>query len=253
MNHFAGDYWRASVTPMDMKPITGVVMCALPLLAGRAEIPEPVLPAGVGVNIHFVTGHEKDLDLIAAAGFKFVRMDFGWEAIETSKGEYNWAGYEELLTNLEKRGLRAIFILDYSHRLYEETATSPNPITGATHKTTASPQHPASIAAFASWAAASLEIARRDEPHIGLRHLAGRKLGLVLEVEGLAPVIAAQGQIENRGGGFHSWKCGQALSQLLKERDPAGGLGEFILPKRHGNGQDIPRIEAGIGALEIPE
>jgi hypothetical protein len=129
--------------------------CALPLLAGGAEIPEPVLPAGVGVNIHFVTGHEKDLDLIAAGGFRFVRMDFGWEAIETSKGEYNWAGYEELLANLEKRGLRPIFILDYSHRLYEEMATSPNPITGQSHKTTASPQHPASIAAFARWAAAS--------------------------------------------------------------------------------------------------
>jgi hypothetical protein len=109
----------------------------------------------VGVNIHFVTGHEKDLDLIAAGGFRFVRMDFGWEAIETSKGEYNWAGYEELLANLEKRGLRAIFILDYSHRLYEETTTSPNPITGESHKSTASPQHPASIAAFARWAAAS--------------------------------------------------------------------------------------------------
>ena len=52
------------------------LMCVLPLLGGGAEIPEPVLPAGVGVNIHFVTGHEKDLDLIAAAGFKFVRMDF---------------------------------------------------------------------------------------------------------------------------------------------------------------------------------
>jgi hypothetical protein len=129
--------------------------CALPLLAGGAEIPEPVLPAGVGVNIHFVTGHEKDLDLIAAGGFRFVRMDFAWEAIETSKGEYNWAGYEELLAHLDKRGLRAIFILDYSHRLYEEMATSPNPITDESHKTTASPQHPASIAAFARWAAAS--------------------------------------------------------------------------------------------------
>jgi polysaccharide biosynthesis protein PslG len=129
--------------------------CALPLLAGGAEIPEPVLPAGVGVNIHFVTGHEKDLDLIAAAGFRFVRMDFGWEAIESSQGEYNWTGYEELLANLEKRGLRAIFILDYSHHLYEEAVTSPNPLTGQAHKTIASPQHPASISAFARWAAAS--------------------------------------------------------------------------------------------------
>jgi hypothetical protein len=130
-------------------------ICALPLLAGGAEIPEPVLPAGVGVNIHFVTGQEEDLNMIAAAGFKFVRMDFHWEAIETSKGEYHWAGYEELLLNLDERGLRAILILDYSHPLYEESVTSPNPMTGKAQKNTASPQHPDSIAAFARWAAAA--------------------------------------------------------------------------------------------------
>src|ERR1035437_10205892 len=138
-----------------MRLIACVLMSVLPLLSSGAEIPEPVLPAGVGVNIHFVTGHEKDLDLIAAAGFKFVRMDFHWEAIETSKGEYNWAGYDELLANLEKRGLRAIFILDYSHQLYEASVTSPHPITGQAHKTISSPQQPASIAAYARWAAAS--------------------------------------------------------------------------------------------------
>ena len=84
------------------------LMFMLPLLGSGTEIPEPVLPAGVGVNIHFVTGHEKDLDMIAGAGFKFVRMDFQWGGIERSKGEYDWSGYEELLTNLEKRGLRAV-------------------------------------------------------------------------------------------------------------------------------------------------
>jgi len=138
-----------------MKLNACVLSVILPLLASAADIPQPVLPAGVGVNIHFVTGHEKDLDLIAAAGFKFVRMDFHWQAIETSKGEYNWTGYDELLSNLEKRGLRAILILDYSHHLYEEEVTSPHPITGQPHKTTASPQHPASVAAFARWAAAA--------------------------------------------------------------------------------------------------
>jgi len=138
-----------------MKLDACVLITLLPLLGSGAEIPEPVLPEGVGVNIHFVTGHEQDLDLIAAAGFKFVRMDFHWEAVEPRKGEYNWAGYAELLTNLEKRGLRALFILDYSHRLYEETVTSTHPITGASHKITASPQHPESIAAFARWAAAA--------------------------------------------------------------------------------------------------
>ena len=141
-----------------------VLLCVLPLLIGAADIPEPVLPAGVGVNIHFVTGHEKDLDLIAAAGFKFIRMDFHWEAIERGKGQYNWAGYEELLANLDQRGLRAILILDYSHHLYEQAVTSPHPQTGKEHKTIASPQHPESVAAFAKWAAAAA------------RHFQGRRV-----------------------------------------------------------------------------
>ena len=124
-------------------------------LSVGAGIPEPTIPAGVGVNIHFVTGHEKDLDLIAAAGFKVIRMDFGWGGIERKRGEYNWAGYDELLANLEKRGLRALFILDYSNSLYEETVTSKDPITGEMREHTSSPQHPGSVAAFARWAAAA--------------------------------------------------------------------------------------------------
>jgi polysaccharide biosynthesis protein PslG len=125
------------------------------LLARGAEIPPPILPGGVGVNIHFVTGHERELDMIAAAGFKFIRMDFHWNGIEPKKGQYDWSGYEQLLANLDKRGLRAIFILDYSNPLYEETVTSPHPITGKPDQMVASPQHPESVAAFARWAAAA--------------------------------------------------------------------------------------------------
>jgi hypothetical protein len=128
--------------------------CLLPLEL-VAQLPEPVIPAGVGVNIHFVKGHERDLDMIAAAGFKFVRMDFTWAGIERKRGEYDWSGYEELTANLEKRGIRALYILDYSNPLYEEEVTSPNPISGKQHKTTASPQHPNSVAAFAKWAGAA--------------------------------------------------------------------------------------------------
>jgi len=126
-----------------------------PLAGGAAEIPEPVLPAGLGVNIHFVTGHERDLDLIAAAGFKFVRMDFGWSGIETTRGQYKWSEYEEFLANLDRHGLRAIFILDYSNPLYEQSVVSPDPLYQTPRKDTASPQHPESIEAFARWAAAA--------------------------------------------------------------------------------------------------
>jgi len=75
----------------------------------------PFNQIGAGVNIHFVTGGEKDLDMIAAAGFKFIRMDFEWQSIERTKGTYNWVAYDELTANLEKRGLCAIYILYYSN------------------------------------------------------------------------------------------------------------------------------------------
>ena len=140
-----------------------VTLLALPL-ALAALIPVPVLPEGVGVNIHFVTGHERDLDLIAAAGFKFIRMDFAWTAIEKEKGKYDWAEYDELTANLEKRGIRALYILDYSHHLYEEIVRGTNPITKEVQQTTASPQHPESVAAFARWAGAAA------------KHFAGRKI-----------------------------------------------------------------------------
>ena len=129
-----------------------------------ADLPELILPQGVGVNIHFTRGHERDLDLIATAGFKFIRMDFGWGGIERKKGEYNWADYDELTANLDKRGLRAIYIFDYSNPLYEETVMSKNPLTGQEQKDVASPQHPESVAAFARWAAASA------------KHFAGRRI-----------------------------------------------------------------------------
>ena len=118
-------------------------------------LPPLVLPEGVGANIHFTRGHEKDLDLIAAAGFKFIRMDFGWGGIERKKGEYDWAAYDELTANLEQRKLRAIYIFDYSHGLYEDTVVSKNPMNGKEQRDTASPQKPESVAAFARWAAAA--------------------------------------------------------------------------------------------------
>jgi hypothetical protein len=136
-----------------MRALVAAVLFSCKLTA--AEIPEPVLPAGVGVNIHFTRGHGKDLDLIAAAGFKFIRMDFFWESIEKKKGEYDWSAYDELTADLEQRGIRADYILDYSNPLYEENVTSKDPISGKLDTARGSPQHPESIEAFARWAAAA--------------------------------------------------------------------------------------------------
>lgn len=127
----------------------------LSVAATAAAIPERILPRGVGVNIHFNRGHEAELDLIAAAGFKWIRMDLGWAGIERKRGEYDWSAYDELTANLARRGLSAIYILDYSNPLYETPVTARNPVSGESHTDIASPQHPESVAAFARWAAAA--------------------------------------------------------------------------------------------------
>jgi hypothetical protein len=95
-----------------MKPPAPLLVLVLLHQALCGQIPPDLIPAGVGVNIHFVTGHSRDLDLITNAGFRFVRMDFSWEATERKVGVYDWTEYDELTAHLEQRGLRALYILD---------------------------------------------------------------------------------------------------------------------------------------------
>lgn len=136
---------------------TLALSCLLCLPAFAADLPPQLLPEGAGVNIHFTRGNQRDLDLIAAAGFKFIRMDFSWGGTERQPGQYNWSDYDELTANLELRGIRPLYIFDYSNRLYEETVTSKNPLTGQERQDPASPRHPESVAAFARWAAAAAQ------------------------------------------------------------------------------------------------
>jgi hypothetical protein len=103
--------------------LTGLVLLAAmaPLLRARERLPKLVIPDGFGVNIHF-TGEPRDLDMIRDGGFRFVRMDLGWSGVERQKGVYNFerAGYDALTAGCTKRGIRILYILDYSNRLYEE-------------------------------------------------------------------------------------------------------------------------------------
>jgi hypothetical protein len=92
-----------------------------PVAFGGQPLPGPAIPDGFGVNIHF-TGLPRDLQMIADAGFKFIRMDFAWSRIEQTKGEYEFkeSGYDALTLGCEKLGIRVLYILDYGNKLYEE-------------------------------------------------------------------------------------------------------------------------------------
>jgi hypothetical protein len=91
---------------------------------GAAASPHPSLPApgsldGLGVNIHFTDPKPGEVEMIAAAGFKWVRTDMFWESIEKVKGKYDFSAYDPLVAALARARLRAVFVLDYGNRLYE--------------------------------------------------------------------------------------------------------------------------------------
>ncbi|MGQ9525911.1 MAG: cellulase family glycosylhydrolase [Armatimonadota bacterium] len=106
-------------------PHTLLTACVLPVLvvgttaAAPSGLPDQVVPLPFGVNIHFTDPKPGEMEQLAAGGFRFVRMDFVWEAVERQKGLYDFSAYDRLLSALDKHGIRALFIFDYSNKLYE--------------------------------------------------------------------------------------------------------------------------------------
>jgi hypothetical protein len=108
-----------------------------------AQIPASgIVTDASGVNIHFTHPQEGELEMIRAAGFKWIRMDLTWEATERKKGVYDFAAYDHLMKSLEAQGLRAVFILNYSNKNYEPLRS----ITSEEGK-----------AAYARWAVAAVQ------------------------------------------------------------------------------------------------
>jgi hypothetical protein len=125
------------------------ICCAAGLLAGLAaargaDYPtaNPVLPDGLGVNIHFTEPRPGEMKMLAAAGFRWVRMDLGWSGTERVAGQYDFGRYDTLLEALKPHGIRVLLILDYSNKLYDQ-GLSPHSAEGR--------------AAFARWAAAAVK------------------------------------------------------------------------------------------------
>ena len=97
---------------------------ALCALAQAQDAAHPALrmmpvPAGQGVNIHFYKGNEQDLSMLGEAGLGIVRMDLSWARCETAQGVYDFAAYDRLVADLEQRGIRLLFIIDYGNPLYD--------------------------------------------------------------------------------------------------------------------------------------
>jgi len=106
----------------------------------RAFSEAPSLDQSLGVNIHFTDAQPGEVRMISDAGFRWVRMDFKWDATERERGRYDFSSYDRLLKSLDEFQIRALFILDYGNPLYDS---------GGPPRTDTARQ------AFAHWAAAA--------------------------------------------------------------------------------------------------
>ena len=92
--------------------------------ANRAGTRHPALKMlpvaeGLGVNIHFYKGNANDLNMMTEAGIGIVRMDVLWSDAEKEPGKYNFSHHDQLISDLESRGIRLLFILCYGNALYD--------------------------------------------------------------------------------------------------------------------------------------
>jgi len=104
-------------------------------------IPNPPVPEGLGVNIHFTDPRPGEMQMLVDSGVRWVRMDFAWSATEKSPGQYDFSAYDRLMAALTEYHLRAILILDYGNDLYDQ-GLAPHTSRGRR--------------AFAQWAAAAV-------------------------------------------------------------------------------------------------
>ena len=65
-----------------------------------------------GVNAHLSSANA--LDLAAAAGIGWVRMDMNWFQIETSQNSYNWTPADNFIAHADSLGLNVFVTIAYS-------------------------------------------------------------------------------------------------------------------------------------------
>src|ERR1051326_2286502 len=78
----------------------------------------PAVEQSLGVNVHFIDPRPGEVQMIAEAGFRWVRTDFKWDLSQRERGRYDFSPYDRLLKQLDEFGIHPLFILDYGNPLY---------------------------------------------------------------------------------------------------------------------------------------
>ncbi|OGV56158.1 MAG: hypothetical protein A2X45_11735 [Lentisphaerae bacterium GWF2_50_93] len=101
--------------------LAGVSVAASFALAEKAypaSLPEMTVPQSLSVQLKGNCCAAEDLDKVKAAGFKYFRRGFIWEAVEKEKGVYDFSAYDTLMNDAKERGLGVIACIAFSNKLY---------------------------------------------------------------------------------------------------------------------------------------
>ena len=85
-------------------------------------MPDLTVPTGWGVNVNIKDMDDDDINAIADAGAKWVRMDLLWARVEEKPGVYNFSKYDPVIDGFGRKGIRALLILDYGNKAYNVDA-----------------------------------------------------------------------------------------------------------------------------------
>ncbi len=82
------------------------------------SLPPAVYITSPGINVDFdgLTDEEleKAFELLAQAGFQWVRLRFPWEKIEPERGKFAWENWDRVVEALRGRGFHILAVLDTS-------------------------------------------------------------------------------------------------------------------------------------------
>ncbi len=114
----------------DAPPLAGPRPISAPNIASPAAFPSPVLPAGLGVNLHLTSAILAQIAQLAGMGFRFARLDLFWDQVERRRGHYDFSTYEPVIDALLAHDVRPLCLLGYGNPLYEFTSAPPSTVPG---------------------------------------------------------------------------------------------------------------------------
>jgi hypothetical protein len=151
---------------LDFDQVDALPKLPLPVDPATKAIPTgvPDLDASAGVEMEHVELLPKRYDLAQDLGFKWVRTEMFWTDVESKRGVYDFAYYDQVTRMLAKRGMRPEFILCYGNPLYTRENWLLPPLTASAIQGFAKFAH----AAAAHFAGQGLKYEIWNEPNIAI-------------------------------------------------------------------------------------